>query len=106
MGRDPRSLRDRAPRPAARRPGAAPVGRPRVHTPRRRPPLLPAGAARPGWDFLGTTIEAILRQPPCDLAVVKGRPARAKRVLVPVRGGRYAQLAARLAIELARSGTG
>src|SRR5438309_6949627 len=71
-----------------------------------RPDLLLVGWRRPGWDVLGTTIEAILRQPPCDLAVVKGRPARAKRILVPVRGGRYAQLAARLAIELARSGTG
>ena len=71
-----------------------------------RPDLLVIGWRRPGWDVLGTTIEAILRQPPCDLAVVKGRPARAKRILVPVRGGRYAQLAARLGIELARSGTG
>ncbi|TMF65111.1 MAG: hypothetical protein E6I14_02305 [Chloroflexi bacterium] len=67
-----------------------------------RPDLLVVGWRRPGWDVLGTTIEAILRQPPCDLAVVKGRPARAKRILVPVRGGRYAQLAARLGIELAR----
>src|SRR5438046_757549 len=71
-----------------------------------RPDLLVVGWRRPGWDVLGTTIEAILRQPPCDLAVVKGRPARAKRILVPVRGGRYAQLAARLGIELARSGAG
>src|SRR4030088_1390887 len=71
-----------------------------------RPDLLLVGWRRPGWDVLGTTIEAILRQPPCDFAVVKGRPARAKRVLAPGRGGRYAQLAARLAIELARSGTG
>src|SRR5438874_1585240 len=71
-----------------------------------RPDLLVVGWRRPGWEVLGTTIEAILRQPPCDLAVVKGRPSRAKRILVPVRGGRYAQLAARLGIELARSGTG
>src|SRR2546430_8607935 len=71
-----------------------------------RPDLLLVAWRRPGWDVLGTTIEAILRQPPCDLAVVKGRPARAKRILVPVRGGRYAQLAARLGIELARSGAG
>src|SRR5207244_11189562 len=50
-----------------------------------RPDLLLVAWRRPGWDVLGTTIEAILRQPPCDLAVVKGRPARAKRILVPVR---------------------
>jgi glucosyl-3-phosphoglycerate synthase len=71
-----------------------------------RPDLLLVSWRRPGWDLLGTTIEAILRQPPCDLAVVKGRPARVKRILVPVRGGRYAQLAARLAIQLARAGEG
>src|SRR3989442_11137189 len=68
-----------------------------------RPDLLLLGWRRPGWDVLGTTIEAILRAPPCDLAVVKGRPARAKRILVPVRGGRYAQLAARIGIELAKA---
>src|SRR5437773_7301933 len=67
------------------------------------PALLLVGWRRPGWDVLGTTIETILRKPPCDVAVVKGRPARAKRILVPVRGGRYAQLAAQLGIELARS---
>src|SRR5256885_12486699 len=69
----------------------------------QRPDLLLIAWHRPGWDVLGTTIEAILRQPPCDLAVVKGRPARAKRILVPVRGGRYAQLAARLGIALAKA---
>jgi len=71
-----------------------------------RPDLLVIGWRRPGWDVLGTTIEAILREPPCDVAVVKGRPARAKRILVPVRGGRYAQLAARLGVELARADGG
>ena len=68
-----------------------------------RPDLLLVAWRRPGWDLLGTTIEAILRQPPCDLAVVKGRPARSKRILVPVRGGRDAQLAARLGIALAKA---
>src|SRR5213080_3334627 len=71
-----------------------------------RPDLLLVAWRRPGWDVLGTTIEAILRQPPCDLAVVKGAPARARRILVPVRGGRYAQLAARIGTELARSSDG
>ncbi len=46
-----------------------------------RPDLLLVAWRRPGWDMFGTTIEAILRQPPCDLAIVKGRPARAKRIL-------------------------
>src|SRR3989454_920206 len=71
-----------------------------------RPDLLLVAWRRPGWDMFGTTIEAILRQPPCDLAVVKGRPARSKRILVPVRGGRYAQLAARLGIALAKAQSG
>jgi glucosyl-3-phosphoglycerate synthase len=71
-----------------------------------RPELLVVGWRRPGWDVLGTTIEEILRDPPCDVAVVKGTPARARRILVPVRGGRYAQLAARLGIELARAHDG
>ena len=45
-----------------------------------RPDLLLVAWRRPGWDMFGTTIEAILRQPPCDLAVVKGRPAYDERV--------------------------
>ena len=71
-----------------------------------RPDLLLVGWRRPGWDLLGTTIEEVLRDPPCDLAVVKGSPAQARRVLVPVRGGVYAQLAARLGVELARANNG
>src|SRR5207245_2432397 len=46
------------------------------------------------------------RDPPSDVAIVKGAPARARRILVPVRGGRYAQLAARLGIELAKAHDG
>src|SRR3989442_14610947 len=71
-----------------------------------RPDLLVVGWRRPGWDLLGTTIEAILRDPPSDVAIVKGAPARARRILVPVRGGRYAQLAARLGIQLAKAHDG
>jgi glucosyl-3-phosphoglycerate synthase len=71
-----------------------------------RPDLLLVGWRRPGWDVLGTTIEEILRDPPSDVAIVKGAPARAPRILVPVRGGRYAELAARLGIELARAQNG
>jgi len=73
---------------------------------KERPDLLLVGWRRPGWDVLGTTIEAILRDPPCDLAVVKGPVARAKRLLIPVRGGRYAELAASLGVGLARARDG
>ena len=68
-----------------------------------RPDLLLIGWRRPGWDFIGTTIEAILRDPPCDLAIVKGPVSKARRILVPVRGGRYAELAAKVGVDLARA---
>lgn len=68
-----------------------------------RPDLLILSWRRPGWDLLGTTIEDVLRAPPCDIAVVKGPLSRARRVLVPVRGGRYADLAAKVAIGWARA---
>ncbi len=68
-----------------------------------RPDLLLIGWRRPGWDLLGTTIEDVLRAPPCDIAVVKGAFARARRILVPVRGGRYARLAAHVAVSWARA---
>ena len=73
---------------------------------KERPDLLLVGWRRPGWDVLGSTIEDILRDPPCDLAVVKGPVARAKRILIPIRGGRYAELAASLGITLARARDG
>ena len=68
-----------------------------------RPELLVLSWRRPGWDLLGTTIEDVLRAPPCDIAVVKGPFSRARHVLVPVRGGRYADLAAKVAIGWARA---
>jgi nucleotide-binding universal stress UspA family protein len=73
---------------------------------RERPDLLIVGWRRPGWDYLGTTIEAILRAPPCDVAVVKGAFDRVRRILVPVRGGRYADLAVRVATGWARANGG
>jgi glucosyl-3-phosphoglycerate synthase len=68
----------------------------------RSPGLLLLGWRRPGWDVLGTTIEQILRDPPCDVAIVRGSFGRVRRLLVPVRGGQYARLAARLAASFAR----
>ena len=68
-----------------------------------RPELLLLSWRRPGWDLLGTTLEDVLRNPPCDIAVVKGPLSRARRMLVPVRGGRYADLAAKVAIGWARA---
>ncbi len=69
---------------------------------RGAPDLLLIGWRRSGWDLLGTTLDAIMREPPCDVAIVRGSFARARHLLVPVRGGRYAQLAVKLAVGLAR----
>ncbi len=69
---------------------------------RASPDLLLIGWRRAGWDLLGTTLDAVLREPPCDVAVVRGSFGRVRRVLVPIRGGRYAQLAVALAVGLAR----
>ena len=46
-----------------------------------RPDLLLLSWRRPGWDLLGTTLEDVLRNPPCDIAVVKGQLSRARRLL-------------------------
>ena len=49
------------------------------------------------------TIDAVVRNPPCDIAVVKQRPfGEVKRILVPVRGGPHAELALEFADALAR----
>src|SRR5438045_9364974 len=52
-----------------------------------RPDLLVVAWRRPGWDVLGTTSEAILRQPPRERAVGQGRPATPQRNPLPVRAG-------------------
>jgi nucleotide-binding universal stress UspA family protein len=49
------------------------------------------------------TIDEVLRESPCDIAVVKQRGAREfSRVVVPVRGGPHAELALRFADAIAR----
>lgn len=78
-----------------------------VETVRRESPdLLLIPWRRPGWDLLGRTLEKILRDPPCDLAVVRGSFERVRRLLVPVRGGRYAQLAVNVSIGFAHRRAG
>lgn len=60
-----------------------------------------------GWTdsahrIFGTTIDEVLRDPPCDIAVVKQRGlSPCKRILLPVRGGPHAILALKLALALA-----
>ena len=49
------------------------------------------------------TIDAVVADSPCDIAVVKQRPLPACRsILVPVRGGPHAELALRIALALGR----
>ena len=55
-----------------------------------------------GPTVFSPTIDEVVRDSPCDIAVVKQRGARdIKRVLVPVRGGPHAELAVRFADAIA-----
>ena len=50
----------------------------------------------------GSTIDAILKNPPCDTVIAKGPvPSSCRRLLLPVRGGPHAELALRVARALA-----
>ena len=60
-------------------------------------------AAAQSSSVFSPTIDAVVRESPCDIAVVKQRPiAEIKRILVPVRGGPHAELALGFADALAR----
>jgi nucleotide-binding universal stress UspA family protein len=60
-------------------------------------------AATPTASVFSPTIDAVVRESPCDIAVVKQRPmAEIRRILVPVRGGPHAELALDFADALAR----
>lgn len=73
-------------------------------------PLSAAAAARAEAEggsrdmpVFSPTIDAVVRESPCDIAVVKQRGVEQVRsVLVPVRGGPHAELAMRLARDLGR----
>jgi glucosyl-3-phosphoglycerate synthase len=66
---------------------------------RRRP-----RAADSGSTVFSPTIDAVVRESPCDIAVVKQRGSReVKRILVPVRGGPHAELALTYADALGRA---
>jgi nucleotide-binding universal stress UspA family protein len=60
--------------------------------------------SRPGVQasVFSPTIDEVVRNPPCDIAVIKQRgPSEIRRVLVPIRGGPHAVLALRFADALA-----
>lgn len=55
------------------------------------------------FEALQTTSLAVLTHPPCDIAIVNSFvPANLNSVLVPVRGGPYAELALRIALSIGR----
>jgi nucleotide-binding universal stress UspA family protein len=65
-----------------------------------KPPEPRPGAA---VAVFSPTIDEVVRDSPCDIAVVKqGGPAHIGRVLVPIRGGPHAELALNLAEAMAR----
>jgi nucleotide-binding universal stress UspA family protein len=68
------------------------------------PPPGRKGARSPGVDAVfSPTIDEVVREAPCDIAVVKQRGvADVRRILVPVRGGPHAELALRFADALGR----
>ncbi|HEX6129146.1 MAG TPA: universal stress protein, partial [Candidatus Limnocylindria bacterium] len=64
-----------------------------------------AEGRRPRTDppVFSPTIDAVVRESPCDIAVVKQRGVEhVKSILVPVRGGPHAELAMRLARDLGK----
>jgi nucleotide-binding universal stress UspA family protein len=65
-----------------------------------------ARAGAPATVF-SATIDEVVRDAPCDIAVVRqGEASRLNRILVPVRGGPHAELALRLADALAEGDGG
>ncbi|HEU4340773.1 MAG TPA: glucosyl-3-phosphoglycerate synthase [Candidatus Binatia bacterium] len=67
--------------------------------------LLPwKGSASSDELLFGRTIDRLVEAPPCNLLVARvGELARCKRILLPVRGGPYAEFALEIADRLARS---
>jgi glucosyl-3-phosphoglycerate synthase len=63
----------------------------------------PGGRDGSGPTVFSATIDEVVREAPCDIAVVKQRGSRQiRRVLVPVRGGPHAELALHYADAIAR----
>lgn len=57
------------------------------------------------FEALRTTIDEVLAQPPCNILVVNSHFAHnpPRKILVPMRGGPYAELALRIALSLQRT---
>jgi glucosyl-3-phosphoglycerate synthase len=62
------------------------------------------GSAAAGGTVFSPTIDAVVRESPCDIVVVKQRGAHeVRRILVPVRGGPHAELALSFADAIGRA---
>ena len=62
-----------------------------------------AGRKSPPRAVFSPTIDAVVRESPCDIAVVKQRGLdKVQSILVPVRGGPHAELAMRISRDLAK----
>ncbi|HJW83399.1 MAG TPA: universal stress protein, partial [Anaerolineae bacterium] len=69
--------------------------------------LLVAWNGDPMARLMGAPLEVVLAETPCDIAIARGAnwPA-AKRILLPLRGGPYAELAVNLSLALAEGNQG
>ncbi|HSD85227.1 MAG TPA: glucosyl-3-phosphoglycerate synthase [Anaerolineae bacterium] len=57
------------------------------------------------FEALNTTPAEVLAHPPCDIAIVNSHiPESLRNVLLPIRGGPYAELALRIALSMRRLG--
>jgi len=66
-------------------------------------PIAAANGHSRAVSVFSPTIDEVVREAPCDIAVVKQRgTTEVHRILVPVRGGPHAELALRFADALAR----
>ena len=93
-GRDGKGAADRDGKGAAGRDGKSVAG---------RGSKAAAGRDGSGPTVFSSTIDEVVRDSPCDIAVVKQRGSKEiRRVLVPVRGGPHAELAMRFADAIAR----
>jgi nucleotide-binding universal stress UspA family protein len=78
-------------------------GAPRAETLTKGGPGTHAAGRVDEGSVFSPTIDAVVRESPCDIAVVKQRGVEnVSSILVPVRGGPHAELAMRLALDLAR----
>jgi glucosyl-3-phosphoglycerate synthase len=55
-------------------------------------------------EILDVSLQEVMDQMPCDLAFIRGRvPRKLRRILVPLRGGPFGELALRLALTFSRA---